>query len=372
MSDGLHSGGLKPEDFDSGGKSAGPSGLLLSTLNRFRYVVVFVAVLGVVGLLLLVFKDVLFRGGTETILGARSFVGIVAVVAVLLFAVSLDSRLKSRVLVERAERLSALARKLYQDVDELTDVKRTLTESSRKAERINDEKSQFIKTISDELRSHCQAVLSRIFRLRDEANLSPSTTTVVAELVETGQQLDQKIRRLDQASLLNAETSNSGANIFDLSLLVHRLADVYRTEAERKNIAFELRVPESLPPAVHGDALHLREALANLLDNAVKFTDVGCVTFSLAGPADDHYRISIEDTGPGIPTEGIEALFEPFVQGPGAALRGGAGLGLAVARREAALLGVDINCSSTLGEGSCFSIDLHLPEVSPSVSGAST
>ena len=372
MSDGLHGGGLKPEDLESGEKSTGPSGFLLSALNRFRYVVVFIAVLGVVGLLLLVFKDVLFRGGTETILGARSFVGIVAVVAVLLFAVSLDSRLKSRVLVERAERLSALARKLYQDVDELTDIKRTLTKSGRKAERINDEKNQFIKIIGDEIRSHCQTVLSRISQLRDEVNLSPSTTTLVAELVETGHQLDQKGRRLAEASLSIAETSDSGINNFDLNFLVHRLADVYRTAAKRKNIGFELRVPENLPPAVHGDALHLRVELANLLDNAVKFTDAGCVTFSLTGPADDHYRISIEDTGPGIPTEGIEALFDPFVQGPGAALRGGAGLGLAVARREAALLGADITCSSTLGEGSCFSIDLHLPEVSPSGSGAST
>ncbi|MBT6442736.1 MAG: hypothetical protein HOK61_09960, partial [Alphaproteobacteria bacterium] len=250
--------------------------------------------------------------------------------------------------------------------------KRALTESGRKAERVNDEKSQFIKTVSDEIRSHCQAILSRISRLQDDANLSPSTTSVVAELVETGQQLDQKILRLDQASLLNAEASDSGANEFDLSLLLHRVADVYRTEAERKNIAFELRVPASLPSMVRGDALHLREVLVNLLDNAIKFTDAGEVTFSLTGPADDQYRISIEDTGPGIPTENIEALFEPFVQGPGATLRGGAGLGLAVARREAALLGVDIFCSSTLGEGSCFSIDLHLPEVSPSGSAAST
>jgi len=371
MSDGLHSGSHKPEDFDSGAKSTGSSGFLSSALNRFRYVVVFVAVLGVVGLLLLVFKDVLFRGGTETILGARSFVAIVAVVAVLLFAVSLDSRLKSRVLIERGERLSALARRLYQNVDELTEANRRLTESSRKAERVNGQKNQFIKITSDEIRSYLQSVLSQISQLRGEANLPPSATTVVAELVESGQQLNLKIDQLAQASLLNAETSDSGGNNFDLSVLVHRLADVYRTEAERKNIAFELRAPKNLPSAVHGDALHLREVLVNLLDNAVKFTDAGCVTFSLAGYADDHYRFSVEDTGPGVPTEGREALFEPFVQGPGAALRGGAGLGLAVARREAALLGANIICSSTPGEGSCFSVDLHLPEVLPSGSGAS-
>ncbi|MGY8994627.1 MAG: ATP-binding protein [Rhodospirillales bacterium] len=76
-------------------------------------------------------------------------------------------------------------------------------------------------------------------------------------------------------------------------------------------------------------------------------------------------------TGLGIPTEHKETLFDPFVQGPAAALWGGAGLGLAVARRDAAILGVDMICSSVPGEGSCFSIDLHLPEAFPSGPGSS-
>jgi signal transduction histidine kinase len=107
------------------------------------------------------------------------------------------------------------------------------------------------------------------------------------------------------------------------------------------------------------DGSKLRTILRNLVVNAVKFTGQGTVTFRLVR-RDDQVRLEVQDTGPGIGRDDLERIFEPFRQLDGSSTRrhGGVGLGLALARKQARLLGGDLEVQSEPGVGSTFALVL--------------
>jgi signal transduction histidine kinase len=109
----------------------------------------------------------------------------------------------------------------------------------------------------------------------------------------------------------------------------------------------------------HTDAGKVRQILTNLVGNAIRYTDTGSVEVALEVTG-GWVLCRVRDTGRGIPAESLEDIFQPFVQidGNGAASEGGTGLGLAVSRRLARLLGGDVEVESTPGEGSTFTLRL--------------
>jgi signal transduction histidine kinase len=127
----------------------------------------------------------------------------------------------------------------------------------------------------------------------------------------------------------------------------------YRKSAEDKGLEFEWR-PSSKPCRVNADAKRVRQVVANLVSNAIKFTDRGTVTLAIQ-PAGDRIRIMVEDTGIGIASGEHDSIFEPFRQGrPSGAQRDGTGLGLAIARRLVVAMGGEIGLASSPERGSRF------------------
>jgi signal transduction histidine kinase len=117
-------------------------------------------------------------------------------------------------------------------------------------------------------------------------------------------------------------------------------------------------VPRDLP-AIETDPLKLKVVFKNLISNAIKFTDAGSISIS-ATPQGENVAVAVRDTGIGIPTESLGAVFEPFRQAERSLNRRfeGAGLGLYVAQRLLDLLGGSISVKSTVGRGSVFSVRL--------------
>ncbi len=154
----------------------------------------------------------------------------------------------------------------------------------------------------------------------------------------------------------------------DLRAVARELAGQYSAAAEQKNLAVTLDLPTSLP-SVQTDPTRVRQILGNLLSNAVKYTPVGgAIDLRLnerssrrEGGADGPWlALHVIDTGPGIAPEDQERIFEEFTRlAPGAAE--GAGLGLAISRRIARLLGGDLTVESEPGQGSNFTLWLPLP-----------
>ena len=142
------------------------------------------------------------------------------------------------------------------------------------------------------------------------------------------------------------------------------LADVYlvaRNEAERKSLEIDMNVPDTLP-MVEADAYKLRQVLLGVISNAVKFTEEGNVTVTVAERF-NAVVVTVADTGIGIDPAQAAAIFEPFVQGDGSTTRryGGTGLGLAIARRLMLLMGGELRLASTeAGAGSVFEVVVPL------------
>jgi signal transduction histidine kinase len=117
---------------------------------------------------------------------------------------------------------------------------------------------------------------------------------------------------------------------------------------------------------MHTDVTKLRQILINLLGNAVKFTDAGAVNVSLQLTG-SHAVFRIRDTGPGIDTEDLDRIFDPFTQVDQRLTRskGGTGLGLPVSRRLATLLGGDLVVESAIGNGTTFTLSLPMAAGTP-------
>ena len=149
--------------------------------------------------------------------------------------------------------------------------------------------------------------------------------------------------------------------------LIEALAESLAARAETKGLAVDVTVADDLPDWLVGDAVRLRAALENLIDNAVKFTERGAVRLEVgaARAPRGHVKLvfTVIDSGIGLKAAEIKRLFRPFAQANADIARryGGAGLGLAVVKALAKLMGGDLKVTSTHGRGSSFSFAAVLP-----------
>jgi CheY-like chemotaxis protein/anti-sigma regulatory factor (Ser/Thr protein kinase) len=174
--------------------------------------------------------------------------------------------------------------------------------------------------------------------------------------------------------MIDAAKADAGAltlqqEAFRPRRLIEALADSLTARAETKGLAAALTVADDLPDMLVGDAVRLRAALENLIDNAVKFTERGTVrlearTARTARPARGHVRLdfTVTDSGIGLKPAEIKRLFRPFAQANADIARryGGAGLGLAAVKALAKLMGGDLTVTSAFGRGSSFRLSAVL------------
>jgi DNA-binding response OmpR family regulator/anti-sigma regulatory factor (Ser/Thr protein kinase) len=158
---------------------------------------------------------------------------------------------------------------------------------------------------------------------------------------------------------------------FDIRLMVESLAELLAPKAEDKGLSLAASVDLFMPSLVIGDAPRLRQALINLLGNAVKFTHFGSIGLFVRRNGKGQLAISVEDTGPGIDDETQSRIFKPFEQAPeNRNRRDSTGLGLSLTRRMIENYGGTLSVKSRLGEGACFTITLDWPSVTPVVQHA--
>ena len=153
----------------------------------------------------------------------------------------------------------------------------------------------------------------------------------------------------------------------DLREVVQDTVKLFMPRAQEKELVLRAEVAKDVPPAVRTDPMRLRQILTNLVNNAIKFTEQGevVVRAELLGQEEERawVRLSVEDTGIGIPPERLSAIFEAFTQADSSTTRryGGTGLGLTICKRLAELMGGRIDVRSEVGKGSTFWVDLPLP-----------
>ena len=151
---------------------------------------------------------------------------------------------------------------------------------------------------------------------------------------------------------------------FDLRECLAGCVNLYRPIADSKGLSLTLGLDENLPQCAVGDSFRLRQALGNIVSNAVKFTEAGAVRIYATAleSTSEHLKlaISVTDTGPGMSQEDQARVFESFQRGRDTARTPGTGLGLNIARTLARLMGGDVELASRTGQGACFTLHVLL------------
>lgn len=229
-------------------------------------------------------------------------------------------------------------------------------------------KSEFLAVMSHEIRTPLNGVLG-MAELLEKTPLSQEQRGYLQTIHSAGNTLLQVINDVLDISKIEANRMRIEVAPFDLAELIADVADVYRIAFYKRGIFFAASMAPAVPEQVQGDAVRLRQILANLLANALKFTERGAVTLRVEcnthSGADYRLQFAVSDTGIGIAAERQAGVFNTFTEAAEWTSRryGGTGLGLSICKRLTTMMGGEIGVESSAGRGSRFWLELPLAAV---------
>ncbi|MGC1393668.1 MAG: PAS domain S-box protein [Coleofasciculaceae cyanobacterium] len=278
---------------------------------------------------------------------------------------------------------------IFRDISDRKQTEKALKQAKDAAVIANRAKTEFLANMSHELRTPLNGVLGYAQILKKETSLGAKQQEQVGIIQQCGEHLLTLLNDILDLSKIEARKMELYLSDFQLPYFLQSIIEMVRIRAEQKSIAFRYQLLSPLPNTVKGDEKRLRQVLINLLGNAVKFTDIGGVTFqvgylnseqigehqeqitvgsTLSPIPSPKMRFIVEDTGIGMAQEQLADIFLPFHQiGDYQRRSEGTGLGLAISQKLAQLMGSEIKVGSTLGQGSVFWLDLDLPAVTENI-----
>ncbi|MCL2284444.1 MAG: transporter substrate-binding domain-containing protein [Fibromonadales bacterium] len=239
--------------------------------------------------------------------------------------------------------------------------KQSLATALKKAEAANRAKSTFLAKMSNEIRAPMNAIIGMAdIVLRKD--ISKDVYKDIIVIKRAGANLLSIINDILNFSKIESGKLELVPKDYLLSDLVNDVASIIKAKLVDSEIRFDVNVDSSIPNALFGDEMKIRQVLLNLLGNAVKYTKSGLISFSVNGKISEdtvHLTITIADSGIGIKHENIEKIFRDFDQSDSkSAAIEGTGLGLSITKSLVTVMGGSITVHSEYGKGSSFTITL--------------
>ena len=269
--------------------------------------------------------------------------------------------------------LNAL-RTVARDITDQKQVEIELRDARNKAEDASHAKSRFLANVSHEMRTPLNGILGMSGLLAD-TNLTPEQGNYVEAVHDSGTALLTLIEDILDTTLIEANKLELRSSEIDPGKLVEDVCELLASRAHNKGITISSYISRQVPDKIQTDAGRFRQVLINLIGNAIKFTEEGGVEVRLEldqSESGEMLCVSIMDTGPGIPKEDQDLIFEEFAQADSESTRkhGGAGLGLAITKKIILAMGGSLSVESELGRGSQFKC--HLPNTEKSAPSGAT
>ncbi|MCX7019724.1 MAG: response regulator [bacterium] len=237
-------------------------------------------------------------------------------------------------------------------ITDLVDARNTAIAASRA-------KSAFLAVMSHAIRTPMTGVIG-MAELMIETPLNVEQREYAEAIHSSGESLLKIINDISDFSKIEVGRIDLEVVDFDVRMVLEDVADLVSADADEKNLEMATLAPTDMPTRVKGDAMRIRQILSNFADNAVKFTSSGSVTLSVSCKEQNTThatcRFEVRDTGVGIPRAQLKRLFDPFSLPDAIRPRsfGGAGLGLAISKQLAELMGGSVGVESREGKGSFF------------------
>jgi CheY-like chemotaxis protein/signal transduction histidine kinase/HAMP domain-containing protein len=260
---------------------------------------------------------------------------------------------------------------------EVEEAKFHIEQKTKQLEVSNKYKSEFLANMSHELRTPLNSllILSKDLSENRKRNLSSEQVESAEIIYKSGHDLLMLINEILDLSKVEAGKMTVMIDKISLKDFMNDIFREFKHQSDQKKLLFSINIDKEAPEFIYSDSQRLNQILKNLMSNALKFTEKGKIDIKVERHNDKAIKITVADTGIGIPEEKQMAVFEAFQQADGGTSRkyGGTGLGLSISKELTKLLNGEIQLSSKVNEGSTFSIvipiEMH-PEAKVEIAAA--
>jgi len=239
-----------------------------------------------------------------------------------------------------------------------------IIEGRKQAESANKAKTDFLANMSHEIRTPLNGIIG-FTHLLMKSNLEKNQSEYMSTINESATSLLEIVNDVLDFSKIESGKLELNIDELDLFKLTHQVIDLFKYQAQQKNIDLILQIDKEVPQFILADSVRLKQILVNLLSNALKFTNVGKISMDInaitgLNEKSSTIKFSVKDTGIGIKGNNNAKIFQSFVQEDNSTNRkfGGTGLGLAISNQLLALMNSKLNLISKYGEGSDFFFEI--------------